>query len=247
MTVTHLTSAAEVLVATDHDPYVRGRLARTDVEGWTGHGATAWRYTYPGETTPMIMSVGDPHAVALLLEALLPDLRDGQEVNVPRGIGALLPAWVGLEVHAHWDVRWTDTPPPVQPREEDVRPAEDAEVSSLLEVANPTASARPGDTRVRRWLGVEGPAGLLACGADTSVATGVGHLSSIATHPDARGQGLGAAVTAALIRSCFADGCDVVTLGMYAGNTAGKALYDRLAMKDEHHFTSGTLRIRSRW
>jgi ribosomal protein S18 acetylase RimI-like enzyme len=88
---------------------------------------------------------------------------------------------------------------------------------------------------------------LLACAADTSGVAGVGHLSSIAVHPDARGKGLGAAVTAALTRALFAGGCDLVTLGMYASNTVGRALYDRLGMTDEHRFTSGPLQVRSRW
>lgn len=240
MAVTHLTSAAEVLLATEHDPYVRGRLARTDVQGWAGEGAVAWRFS-----DGYLMTHGEPAAVALLIEALLTELRDGQEVTVPRGTAALLPAWVGLE-GTDWDFRWTLTPPPPQPREETVVLVTEAEVVALLAVANPEAAARPGDPRVRRWVGIQGPEGLIACGADTSEATGVGHLSSIATHPDSRGQGLGAAVTAHLVRELFAEGCDVVTLGMYASNDAGRALYDRLGMH-ERGFTSGKLQIRSRW
>jgi ribosomal protein S18 acetylase RimI-like enzyme len=72
-------------------------------------------------------------------------------------------------------------------------------------------------------------------------------LSSIAVHPEARGRGLGAAVTARLARQLLEDGCDIVTLGMYAENTAGRGLYDRLGMKDDHRFSSGPLQIRSRW
>jgi ribosomal protein S18 acetylase RimI-like enzyme len=244
--LTRLSSAAEVLLAADHDPYVRGRLLRGEVEGWAGHEAVAWRVGRSGDGPPYLMTVGAPAAVALLLEDLLPELRDGMDVTVPRGTPALLPAWVGL-TGVDWDFRWTDVAPPPQPREDEVVAATDEEVAALLAVANPGAAAKPGDPRVRRWLGVRGPAGLLACGADTSEATAVGHLSSIATDPRARGQGLGAAVTAALIRSLLAEGCDVVTLGMYASNTAGRALYDHLGMHDDHRFTSGSLRIRSRW
>jgi len=244
--LTHLTSAAEVLLAADHDPYVRGRISRPEVEGWAGHGAVAWRFTYSDGSASYVMTHGEPHGVALLLEELLTELRDGQEVNLPRGTAPLLPAWVGLDVRGDWDFRWTTSAPPRQPLEDEVVPVDDAEVAALLAVANPDAAAQPGDSRVRRWLGVHGPAGLLACAADTTEATGVGHLSSIATHPDARGKGLGAAVTAALARLMLAEGCDVVTLGMFASNTAGRALYDRLGMLDRG-FTSGTLRIRSRW
>lgn len=247
MALTVLTSAAEVLIATDHDPYVRGRLTRPVVEAWAGHDAVAWRLAQRGEHPPYLMTWGAPTAVALLVEDLLPELRTGLGLNVPRGTPALLPAWVALDEQTDWDFRWTDAPPPPQPGEDAVFEVGDDEVRALLAVANPDAAAQPGDPRVRRWLGVHGPAGLVACGADTSEATGVGHLSSIATHPEARGRGLGAAVTAALTRSLLAGGHDVVTLGMYAGNTAGRALYDRLGMHDDHRFTSGRLQIRSRW
>jgi ribosomal protein S18 acetylase RimI-like enzyme len=244
--LTTLTSAAEVLVAADHDPYVRGRLSRPDVEGWAGEGAVAWRFRYTGDRAPYVMTHGAPADVARLLEALLPELRDGQDVTVPRGTAALLPAWVALE-GTEWDFRWTYEAPPRQPGEAEARPAGDDDVRSLLEVASPGASAQPGDARVRGWLGMFHPHGhLVACAADTSEATGVGHISSIAVHPDRRGSGLGAAVTSALIGDLLAGGCDVVTLGMYATNTAGRALYDHLGMH-ERGFTSGKLRIRSRW
>jgi ribosomal protein S18 acetylase RimI-like enzyme len=75
----------------------------------------------------------------------------------------------------------------------------------------------------------------------------VGHLSSIAVHPDARGQGLGAAVTSALTRQLIDEGMEVVTLGMYADNAAGHGLYRHLGMRNDHHFTSGPLQVRSRW
>jgi len=244
---TLLTSAAELLVASAHDPYVRGRLTRPEVEGWAGHDAVAWRFTYAGDREPYLMTWGAPTAVALLLEELLPELRNGLPVNVPRGTPALLPAWVAVDDQTDWDFRWTDVPPPEEAREDEVVPVSDDEVRGLLAVANPDAAAQPGDKRVRRWLGLRGEAGLLACAADTTQATGVGHLSSIATHPDARGQGLGSAVTAALTRRLLHEGCDLVTLGLYASNTAGRALYDRLGMKDDHRFTSGRLQIRSRW
>lgn len=246
MALTRLTSAAEVLLATEHDPYARWRLTRHEVEGWAGHGAVAWRGAGKGERPPYLTTVGYPTGVALLLEELLPELRNGLDVTVPRGTAPLLPAWVSLD-GVDWDFRWTADAPPPQPREGDVVPVADDEVAALLALANPDAAAPPGDPRVRRWLGVRGPAGLLACGADTSEAPGVGHLSSIATHPEARGQGLGSAVTAALLRLLLGEGCELVVLGMYAKNEAGRALYDHLGMHDDHRFTSGKLLIRSRW
>ena len=246
MALTRLSSAAEVLLATDHDPYVRGSLRAADVHGWTGRGAVAWRATDPDDRGPYLMTLGRPEDVASLLADLLDELPNGSRVTLPRGTVPLLPAWVGLD-GVDWDFRWLGAPPPAQPGEERVITPADEDVAALLERSSPTASGKPGDPWVRRWLGIAGPDGLLACAADTSRATGVGHLSSIAVSPDARGQGLGAAVTAALVRRMFDEGCDLVTLGMYAGNAAGRALYDHLGMADEHRWTSGALQVRSRW
>jgi len=244
--LTVLTSAAEVLLASDHDPYVRGSLRRPLVSGWAGPGALAWLATDAEERVPYLMSLGAPAAVAALIADLAPELRGRQRVTLPRGTSPLLPAWVGL-TGTDWDFRWTAAPPPPQPGEALVVPVGDDLVATLLTAASPTASAQPGDPAVRRWVGVVEHGALLACAADTSATTGVGHLSSIAVLPSTRGRGLGSAVTAALTRMLLADGCDVVTLGMYADNTAGRALYDRLGFVDSHRFTSGPLVVRSRW
>lgn len=246
MAVTVLTSAAEVLLATDHDPYVRGSLRNPQVTGWTGHGAVAWRATDAQERVGYLMMLGDPPDVAALISDLLGEIPHNTRVTMPRGTPPLLPAWVAVDGN-DWEFWWTSSPLAEQPGEDRVEVVSAEEVAALLPVASPTASAQPDDPGVRRWVGVRGPDGLLACAADTSGATGVGHLSSIAVHPSARGQGLGSAVTASLTRRLFEEGCDLVTLGMYADNTAGFALYGSLGMHNDHHFTSGPLQVRSRW
>lgn len=83
---------------------------------------------------------------------------------------------------------------------------------------------------------------LLACLADTTSVPGVGHLSAIAVHPDARGRGLGRSITAWAMRELFAEGNDVVTLGVYADNTTAMRLYDRLGFTVDVPLTSGVLR-----
>ena len=248
MAATPLGTAAEVLLATGHDAFARSSLRRAMVRGWAGERATAWLGVDPDDRTPYLTTLGDPVAVAALVAELLPELPPRQRVTLPRGTPVHLPAWVGLD-GTDWDFRWRDTPPPVQPGEARVEPVDDeAAVKALLTASSPTASAQPGDAAVRRWVGVRGPDGeLVACAADTSGATGVGHLSSIAVLPSARGQGLGKAVTAALTRQLFAEGCDLVTLGMYAINSTGRAVYDALGFADEHRFTSGPLQVRGRW
>jgi GNAT superfamily N-acetyltransferase len=249
MAPTQLSSAAEVLVATGHDPYARGSLRRRVVRGWVAERAVAWVGTDAEERLAYLSALGDPTRVAALLAELLPELPPRQRVSLPRGTAPLLPAWVALEGMAHWDFRWRDEPPPRQSGEELAGPtADEVAVKTLLAEVSPGASATPGDPGVRAWWGVGQRDGrLLACAADTSAATGVGHLSSIAVDAAARGRGLGKAVTAALTRALFDEGRDIVTLGLYSDNTAGRALYDALGFRDEHRFTSGRLVQRSRW
>jgi ribosomal protein S18 acetylase RimI-like enzyme len=247
MALTMLGSAAEVLVATGHDPFARGSLRRPLARGWLAGRAVAWIGTDAEEQTSYLSALGPPAEVGALLGDLLPELPPRQRLTVPRGTPPHLPAWVSMEM-TDWDLRWLGAPPPEQPGESAVEDiAEEAEVAALLEASSPTASALPGDPAVRRWVGIRRGSALVACAADTSAATGVGHLSSIAVHPSARGRGLGAVVTAALARRLFAEGCDIVTLGMYADNAYGRAMYDRLGFADDHHFTSGALLVRGRW
>ena len=248
MHVSPLGTAAEVLVATAHDPFARGTLRRRLLRGWTTDGATAWMGVDNEERVLYLSALGSPAAVGALVGELVPELPPRQRLTVPRGTPARFPAWVGMD-GVDWDFRWLAAPPPVQPGEERVEPLDDElAVKQLLAESSPRASAQPGDEAVRRWVGVRDASGaLLACAADTSGATGVGHLSSIAVSPSARGQGLGKAVTAALTRRMFDEGDDLVTLGMYADNTEGRALYDALGFADDHPFTSGPLVVRGRW
>ena len=248
MHVSPLGTAAEVLVATAHDPFARGTLRRPLVRGWTTDGASAWLGIDNEEQRSYLSALGDPGAVGALLAEILPELPLRQRLTVPRGTPARFPAWAGMD-GVDWDFRWLPEPPPRQRAEDRVEPLDDeVAIKELLAASSSRASAQPGDRSALRWVGVRDAAGgLLACAADTSSATGVGHLSSIAVVPEARGQGLGKAVTAALVRQLFDEGKDIVTLGMYADNPEGRALYDALGFRDDHPFTSGPLVVRGRW
>ena len=65
--LTPLGSAAEVLVATGHDPFTRGSLRRPDVRGWVADGAVAWIGTDAEERVPYLSALGAPERVAALL------------------------------------------------------------------------------------------------------------------------------------------------------------------------------------
>ena len=139
-----LGSAAEVLLATDHDPFARGSLRRPIVRGWLRDGAVLWLGTDAYENRPYLSGLGQPAAVAALLADVLPELPPRQRVTLPRGTAPLLPAWVGLD-GTDWDFRWTAEPLAPQPREDEVVPLDDdADVGALLTAASPRASALPG-------------------------------------------------------------------------------------------------------
>jgi GNAT superfamily N-acetyltransferase len=247
MALTQLGSAAEVLVATGHDPFARGSLRRPLARGWLSGRAVAWMGVDAEERTSYLSALGPPAEVGALIGALVEEVPPGQRMTLPRGTPVHLPAWMSID-GTDWDFRWLGSPPPVQPGEDLVEDVEDdAALAVLLAESSPTASALPGHPGIRRWVGIRSAGALIACAADTSGTTGVGHLSSIAVHPSARGRGLGSAVTAALTRRLFDEGCDMVTLGMYADNSYGRAMYDALGFADTHPFTSGPLLVRGRW
>ena len=247
MAATPLASAAEVLLATGHDPFARGSLRRPMARGWMSGRAVAWMGVDAEERTSYLSALGPPAEVGALIGMLVEEVPPKQRMTLPRGTPVHLPAWMSID-GTDWDFRWLGAPPPVQPGEDAVEEVPDGdEVGALLTASSPTASALPGDPGIRRWVGVRSEGRLIACAADTSAATGIGHLSSIAVHPSARGRGLGRVVTAALTRRLFDEGCDMVTLGMYADNTYGRAMYDALGFADTHRFTSGPLLVRGRW
>jgi ribosomal protein S18 acetylase RimI-like enzyme len=158
-------------------------------------------------------------------------------VTVERGpvADALRADWPDLPEAADWDWMWTQvSPAPVrgQDRVVPLGEADHAAVTGLLAVASPRHSAVPGEAAVRRWVGVrDAVGGLLACGADYEAVPGVPLLASIAVAPAARGQGLGAAVTAALTRLAFAAGTPAVTIDLYADNHGAHRLYEGLGFR----------------
>jgi ribosomal protein S18 acetylase RimI-like enzyme len=122
-------------------------------------------------------------------------------------------------------------------------PADERRVGDLLATVGGTFSVAPGDDAVRRWCAVEEGGRVLACAADTSHAPGIGHMGSVAVHPDARRRGLGRAVVAWLTNDLLRQGCDAVVIGVFVSETAACRLYDRLGYTTEHEFLSGDLTV----
>lgn len=244
------TSAKELVELSGGDVFLRSELrSDVDIRGFVGNGAAGWTGWRGPDRPRWLTVVGDPEAAVRLALRALEDAGTAARpagVTLPRGSWDLLPSQVPVGPGTDWDWWWTERVPPAMPGRDQVGwlPADDAtagEIAALLTTSSPRSSSRPGDPDVVAWCGVRDRAGLLvAVAAHTAHGDGVPHLASIATHPDHRGRGLGAAVTSwvtgELLRSH-----PWVTLGMYADNTVARSMYRRLGFRDDRLFTSGRI------
>lgn len=227
--------------------YIRSEVpADADDEwGWVWSNGEAYAFAARWKGGAGWLTAGGPLAAAVDLFAMavkaLPTQPSGY--TLPRG--GRPPTLLQAEWSDDWDFRWTCEPPPTVAHEDLVRfddhPGEE-ELTAFLDATSSSYSARPGDPKIRRWVTVRDDADkLLAVAAETRRPTGIAHLASIATRTDARGRGLGTAVTAALTRRIFDEGDDLVTLGMYASNDVAGRLYTRLGYGPGIPYTSGRL------
>jgi GNAT superfamily N-acetyltransferase len=203
------------------------------------------------DTLPQLIALGTAGEVAVLLDvaaAALPheqlvggSVRLTIEVEAAAGLPATL-RMVG-EHADRWEWMWSRTQPPALDREREVRWTEDMDaVKALLALANPRHHGRPGDPDIRGWAAVHDTDGALLCtGALVDLDTGVPHLRSITTSPRARGQGLGAAVSAFLTREALRSDPPAVSLGLYSDNATARRLYLRLGYQPSHALISGPL------
>lgn len=232
-------SIDDVLGLTGHDPYVRSTRGTGRGPAWRSVSGRAVAFTgYDAEDrVRVLIALGPPEETPGLLLAVQREVPEGTPMVVPRDVP------LALSRPVDWNFRATYAAPPPQPAESEVDWYDDADaVRDLLTTASPHSSAWPGDAEVRRWAGVRMDGRLVACLADTSAVDGVGHISAIAVHPEARGHALGPSITAWATRRMFAEGCDVVTLGVYADNAVAMRMYDRLGFTVDHALTSALVK-----
>lgn len=173
-------------------------------------------------------------------------------------------AWVDTDalglLHAHevaalglapnrtgWEWLVTETAPAPVAAESRVReldPRADADaVRACLADANPTTDADPSGDGERWWGAVDASGrlgGVIGAGPRAGRVGGRGsaHLHGLGVRPGERGQGLGAALTAAAVRALLADGADWVSLGMWDDNHGARRIYHRLGLRTAHRLTT---------
>jgi GNAT superfamily N-acetyltransferase len=112
---------------------------------------------------------------------------------------------------------------------EEVSPLSEADIPAMLEFAS---IAKPGPFGRRtptlgRYLGIRRGDRLLAMAGERMLLQGHVELSAICVHPQVRGQGLGAAVTAELVRQALARD-ELAFLHVRPENTKAVSLYGKL-------------------
>jgi GNAT superfamily N-acetyltransferase len=246
-------SAAELFAAADGDYMLRSdaapeeSLAEKGVAWLADGGGFAFGGSKDGPGLVDWLSViGSPEVAGALLRRALDDLpRRPQGFSAPRGTDvsgldlAEPTTWDFMAFDPAWGVELAALPG--EERVEEMAPGleADAEIGDFLKVANPTHSAKPGWEAIQAWGVVRDAEGtLLACGAYCRREGGNGYLASIGTRPEARGQGLGAAVSAWLTRRSLAAADHFCALGHWYPNEPARRIYTRLGYRTTHEMMS---------
>lgn len=231
-----LSSLDEVSAASNDDAFARWAAQRLDASGAA--------YAYGGAIAVVAPALfhrdrlvvrGEPDAATELIRHLAPALPDTYRVL---GAAPVLHAAVddlpGLELLGEFDWMETTTPAPSAPVSADWL-SDDAipEAAALMARASPGSWAVPGQPAARRWAGVRDDASrLVALAADAWSGGGVGFVAGVATDPEARGSGLGRAVTA-VVTNALLDDYGRAALMVDRANEAAIGLYRRLGYAGE--------------
>ncbi len=249
MTAIHRLATSDELLARIPDSiYLRAEVVPGITEGhmWASNGAVAF-VAQREDRAGRLVCIGEPTAAVHFLPYVLeefPFTLSG--VILPRGAEKDLPLALRLSDPDHWELWWTDTPPPAVPGEERVSWLDnvDDEIQTLLDVAYPAHRHKPGDHKIPRWAGIRDSDGsLVACGAEIRCPSDIAGLVSVTVHPHVRKQGLGTALEAWVTRRILSKGDPLCTVSTYMDNTAAHRLVARLGYRNNpaDRFTSATL------
>lgn len=245
-----LTSYEQVLHGSGGDAFVRWELP-TDYRGpaFALAGATAPTVAFVRTGTSGrtgLTAIGVMEDLDLLLTLMRHAGVIGEfplsSVSLPQRAAALLERHFRVESGGDWDWMWTTSSPPHLAAESRLVDLDDdrdaAAIRALLDEANPTSHAHPGEGVTDHWVGVRDGAGrLVGAAARHRNTAGRPHLSGITVAPSHRGRGLGLAMTAALSREGVAA-AGVCTLGMFSDNNTARRVYEGLGYRTAQAWSS---------
>ncbi len=230
---------------TDH-PYLRRHVDPAAIRGiWRRRGTTVFAPVRDVGEDPGLVCLGnsdDLTDLTVLLDELSRAMPTPSHLSVTAGATEALPAgWLVPEWHG-WTAFGIESVPRVAGMDAVIELPLDrwtGPISTMLDESSPAGWGRPGRDD-SRWFGVPDDSGqLLAVGGVRTSGAPSAHLSGIATHPSARGRGLGSAVTAVLTRVGFEAGQPTVTLDAYSSNEPALRMYSRLGYVVDARFESG--------
>ncbi len=128
----------------------------------------------------------------------------------------------------------------------EIGPTDAREVEELLSASYPGNFFRTEQLRAGIHVGIREGGQLAAFASAPIVARDYrrAFVSNVVTRDDARRKGLAYAVNHALAERLFAQGVDIIGLGVFASNAGGGALFESLGYQFRYHvlFGPGTLR-----
>ncbi|MGN8245500.1 GNAT family N-acetyltransferase [Cellulomonas soli] len=197
-------------------------------------GAAVVGYGTGGAAASAVVSLVD----AGLLGAPVDWLSLPRDVDLPEATAARLQ----VQALPGWDWWSTTTVPPVQGPQDRVERLTDADATLVVDClaeANPGSEADPSGADGAGWWGVRDGDRLIgvigaAVRASDDPQRSTWHLQGLGVRAEARGRGLGRALTSVATREGLAAGLPWVSLGMWADNVAASALYGSLGFRTDH-------------
>lgn len=133
-----------------------------------------------------------------------------------------------------WDCYWAPT---VAGKVVAGRTKSDEEITAFLESHAPNSSVFPGNDEILRWIEINDGEELVGVAALCRWQSGRVVVSSVATHSDRRGQGIGKKVMAESLTAAHQLGEEFLALGVMHANVSGHRLYQAMGFTLLHNFT----------
>jgi ribosomal protein S18 acetylase RimI-like enzyme len=138
------------------------------------------------------------------------------------------------QVVVEWDCYWAPT---TSGEVHTVAQSEGSVIAAFLKMHAPESSVMPGNDEILQWIEIHRDSQLVAAAALCRWQSGRVVISSVATHSEYRGQGLGKE----LINQCLYAGWDLgekfLSLGVRHNNESAQRLYAATGFRLMHNFT----------
>jgi GNAT superfamily N-acetyltransferase len=139
-----------------------------------------------------------------------------------------------VEIKAEWDCYWAPT---FSDSSALVREKSDEEITTFLQAHAPSSSVFPGNDEILHWIEIVDQGELVGVAALCRWQSGKVVVSSVATHSNRRGQGIGKQVMAASLSAAYELGEEFLSLGVMHANESAHRLYRSMGFTLMHNFT----------